>query len=85
MGFAIDAKRIAPLWRFLPGIDETAWVPAIGMDGAAAPARRDPMINTVWMWAALPATAMSVWLQEITGIDRGNGRGPPPSVGSAVS
>jgi hypothetical protein len=35
----------------------------------------DQTINTVWMWAALLACAMSAWLQEITGIDRGNGRG----------
>lgn len=35
----------------------------------------DPVINTVWMQAALLAAAMSAWLQEITGIDRGNGRG----------
>jgi hypothetical protein len=35
----------------------------------------DPTVNTVWMWAALLATAISAWLQELTGIDRGNGRG----------
>jgi hypothetical protein len=35
----------------------------------------DPLVNTVWMWAALLATAISAWLQELTGIDRGNGRG----------
>jgi hypothetical protein len=35
----------------------------------------DPIINTVWMWSALLATAISAWLQELTGIDRGNGRG----------
>jgi hypothetical protein len=27
------------------------------------------------MWAALLACALSAWLQEITGIDHGNGRG----------
>ena len=27
------------------------------------------------MWAALLACAISAWLQELTGIDRGNGRG----------
>lgn len=32
-------------------------------------------INSVWMWGALLACAISAWLQEITGIDRGNGRG----------
>ncbi|HEX5116168.1 MAG TPA: IS1380 family transposase [Pseudonocardiaceae bacterium] len=35
----------------------------------------DLRVNTVWMWAALLATALSAWLQELTGIDRGNGRG----------
>jgi hypothetical protein len=35
----------------------------------------DPVINTVWMWAALLACAMSAWLQEITRLDRGTGRG----------
>jgi hypothetical protein len=35
----------------------------------------DETVNTVWMWAALLACAMSAWLQEITGLDRGNGRG----------
>jgi hypothetical protein len=33
------------------------------------------VVNTVWMWAALPATAISARLQELTRIDRGNGRG----------
>ena len=32
-------------------------------------------VNSVWMWAALLACAISSWLQELTGIDRGNGRG----------
>jgi DDE family transposase len=32
-------------------------------------------VNSVWMWAALLACALSAWLQEITGIDYGNGRG----------
>ncbi len=27
------------------------------------------------MWAALLGCAISAWVQEITGIDRGNGRG----------
>lgn len=35
----------------------------------------DQVVNTVWMWAALLAVALSAWLQELTGIDRGNGRG----------
>jgi hypothetical protein len=32
-------------------------------------------VNSVWMWGALLACAISAWIQEITGIDRGNGRG----------
>ncbi|HJY61177.1 MAG TPA: transposase [Streptosporangiaceae bacterium] len=34
IGFAIGAKRIAPLWRLLGGIAEEAWHDAIDMDGA---------------------------------------------------
>ena len=34
IGFAIGAKRIAPLWRLLAGIAEQDWHDAIGMDGA---------------------------------------------------
>ncbi|WP_448072795.1 IS1380 family transposase [Georgenia yuyongxinii] len=32
-------------------------------------------INSVWAWGALLACAFSAWLQELTGIDHGNGRG----------
>jgi hypothetical protein len=32
-------------------------------------------VNRVWMWSALLACAITAWLQEITGLDRGNGRG----------
>ncbi len=35
----------------------------------------DHGVNTVWMWSALLAVAISAWIQELTGIDRGNGRG----------
>lgn len=35
----------------------------------------DRAVNTVWMWAALLAAAICAWLQELSGIDRGNGRG----------
>lgn len=35
----------------------------------------DHTANSIWMWAALLACALSAWIQEITGIDRGNGRG----------
>lgn len=34
IGFAIGAKRIAPLWRLLAGIAEDEWGEAIDMDGA---------------------------------------------------
>jgi Transposase DDE domain group 1 len=34
IGFAIGAKRIAPLWRLLAGIAEEDWHDAIEMDGA---------------------------------------------------
>lgn len=35
----------------------------------------DHTVNSIWMWAALLACAISAWIQEISGIDRGNGRG----------
>jgi hypothetical protein len=31
--------------------------------------------NTVWMWGALLAVNLSAWLQELAGLDTGNGRG----------
>jgi Transposase DDE domain group 1 len=31
--------------------------------------------NTVWMWAALLAVNLSAWLQELAGLDDGDGRG----------
>ena len=31
--------------------------------------------NTVWMWGALLAVNLSAWLQELTGLDGGDGRG----------
>ncbi len=34
----------------------------------------DRTVNTVWMWAALLACAISNWIQEITGIDDRRGR-----------
>jgi Transposase DDE domain group 1 len=34
VGFAIGAKRIAPLWRILNGLAEGDWTEAIDMDGA---------------------------------------------------
>jgi hypothetical protein len=31
--------------------------------------------NTVWMWGALLAVNLSAWLQELSGLDHGDGRG----------
>ena len=35
----------------------------------------DHRVNSVWMWAGLLGCAISAWIQEITGLDYGNGRG----------
>ncbi len=35
----------------------------------------DRTVNTVWMWAALLAVNLSAWLQELSGLDYGDGRG----------
>lgn len=32
-------------------------------------------MNLAWVWACLLATALSAWLQELGGVDHGNGRG----------
>jgi hypothetical protein len=32
-------------------------------------------VNTVWMWGALLAINLSAWLQELSGLDYGDGRG----------
>ncbi|WP_125614405.1 IS1380 family transposase [Specibacter cremeus] len=32
-------------------------------------------VNSVWMWAALLGCAIAAWIQEITGLGHGNGRG----------
>jgi hypothetical protein len=55
-------------------------IEALNKDGKHGAALRhlpsgDHAVNSVWMWAALLACAISAWLQELTGIDRGNGRG----------
>ena len=55
-------------------------IEALNKDGKLGAALRhlpsgDHAVNSVWMWAALLACAISAWLQELTGIDRGNGRG----------
>jgi hypothetical protein len=31
-------------------------------------------VNTIWMWAALLAINLSAWLQQLAGLDDGNGR-----------
>lgn len=33
-------------------------------------------VNTIWMWAAFLAVNLSAWLQELAGLDHGDGRGP---------
>lgn len=35
----------------------------------------DHRVNSLWMWAGLLGCAISAWMQEITGLDYGNGRG----------
>jgi len=55
-------------------------IEALNKDGKHGAALRhlpsgDEAVNRVWMWAALLATAISARIQELTGIDRGNGRG----------
>jgi Transposase DDE domain group 1 len=55
-------------------------IEALNKDGKLGAALRhlpsgDHAVNSVWMWAALVACATSAWLQELTGIDYGNGRG----------
>lgn len=55
-------------------------IEALNKDGKLGAALRhlpsgSHAVNSVWMWGALLACAVSAWLQEITGIDRGNGRG----------
>jgi DDE family transposase len=35
----------------------------------------DRAANTVWMWGALLAVNLSAWLQELAGLDGGDGRG----------
>lgn len=35
----------------------------------------DASVNTAWLWAALLALALSAWLQELGGLDGGDGRG----------
>jgi hypothetical protein len=74
---AVDAEAIAEAEHWYRHRTD---IEALNRDGKHGAALRHmpsaaPDINQVWMWAALLACAISAWLQEITGIDRGNGRG----------
>jgi DDE family transposase len=55
-------------------------IEALNKDGKLGAALRhlpsgSHAVNSVWMWAALLACAISAWIQELTGIDHGTGRG----------
>jgi len=74
-----------PGGHFSPVVDKWWYrhrtdIEALNKDGKLGAALRhlpsaSHAVNSVWMWAALIACAISAWLQEITGIDYGNGRG----------
>lgn len=72
-----DAENLAQVeWCYRHRTD----IEALNKDAKLGAALRhlpsaDHRVNTVWMWAALLACALSSWLQEIAGIDYGNGRG----------
>lgn len=72
-----DTEKLAEVeWWYRHRTD----IEALNKDGKLGAALRhlpsgSHAVNSVWMWAALLACAISAWLQEITGIDRGNGRG----------
>ncbi len=72
-----DAEKLAEVeWWYRHRTD----IEALNKDAKLGAALRhlpsaDYRVNTVWMWAALLACAISSWMQEITGIDYGNGRG----------
>ncbi len=72
-----DAEKLAEVeWWYRHRTD----IEALNKDAKLGAALRhlpsaNLRVNTVWMWAALLACAISSWLQEITGIDHGNGRG----------
>lgn len=73
---AEDEKLAEMEWWYRHRTD----IEALNKDGKLGAALRhlpsgDHAVNSVWMWAALLACAISAWLQEITGIDYGNGRG----------
>ncbi|MGY5885040.1 IS1380 family transposase [Modestobacter lacusdianchii] len=72
-----DEEKLAEVeWWYRHRTD----IEALNKDGKLGAALRhlpsgSHAVNSVWMWAALLACAISAWLQEIAGIDRGNGRG----------
>ena len=72
-----DSLRLAELeWWYRHRTD----IEALNRDAKHGAALRhmpsaDRRMNRVWMWAALLACAMSSWMQELAGIDHGNGRG----------
>jgi len=73
----VDAELIAEVEHWYRHRTD---IEALNKDGKHGAALRhmpsgERVVNQVWMWAALLACAISAWLQEITGIDRGNGRG----------
>ena len=73
---AADEKLAEVEWWYRHRTD----IEALNKDAKLGAALRhlpsaDHAVNSVWMWAALLACAISSWIQEITGIDRGNGRG----------
>ncbi|MGH3438311.1 MAG: transposase [Sciscionella sp.] len=66
VAFAIGAKRIAPLWRLLSGIDESVWIDAIDMTGAQvavadyAPAAWPAGTRCLIRWVRLSPDQVSV-------------------------
>lgn len=72
-----DAEKLAEVeWWYRHRTD----IEALNKDAKHGAALRhlpssDHRVNTVWLWAALLACAISAWIQELAGIDRGNGRG----------
>jgi hypothetical protein len=73
----LDGLRLAELeWWYRHRTD----IEALNKDAKHGAAMRhmpsaDRRVNRIWMWAALLACAMSSWMQELTGLDHGNGRG----------
>jgi hypothetical protein len=72
-----DEEKLAEVeWWYRHRTD----IEALNKDGKHGAALRhlpsgSHAVNSVWMWAALLACAISSWVQELTGMDRGNGRG----------